>query len=105
MRELSGAESGLRDRSSFEGGDGASACGFRVDVRLVGADGFFDLRTDAHHGIKGSHGLLENHGDFTSADSAPFAFTQGSEIPSRGSRGRSKARRYTSLIGCGQPNF
>jgi len=97
MRELSGAESGLRDRRSFKGSDGASAYGFRADVRLVGADGFFDLRADAHHGIKGGHRLLENHGDFTSADCAQGAFVECGQIFS--------PVRAVGICCAGKPNF
>ena len=63
----------------------------------MGADGFFDLRADAHHGIKGGHRLLENHGDFTSADCAQGAFVECGQIFS--------PVRAVGICCAGKPNF
>jgi len=41
---------------------------------LVSANGFRNLRADAHHRIQGGHRLLKNHGDFAATHRAPRFF-------------------------------
>jgi len=70
MRELAGAEDGLGYGGAFEGGKGASADGVAIEMRLVGADGFFDLCADTEDGVERGHWLLEDHGECAAAERA-----------------------------------
>jgi hypothetical protein len=72
MRKLRGADSGFGDGGSFECGMNAPLQMRAVQIRFVGANGFFDLRANTHDGIERGHGLLKDHGDFAAADRAPI---------------------------------
>jgi len=70
MRKLAGAESGFGYGGAFESGKGASTDGVAIEMRLVGADGFFDLRADTEDGVERGHRLLEDHGECAAAERA-----------------------------------
>jgi hypothetical protein len=74
MRKLPGTDIGLGDGGAFEGGVDASLQVGCCKVRFVGANGFLDLRANAHDWIERGHGLLKNHGDFAAANGAPVVF-------------------------------
>jgi len=50
------------------------------DVGMVGTDGFGDLVADAHDGVEGGHGFLEDHGDAAATVGAHFLFWEGEEV-------------------------
>jgi hypothetical protein len=52
MRKLTGADLGLGDGGAFEGSVDAALQMRAGKVRFVGADGFFNLRADAHDRIQ-----------------------------------------------------
>jgi hypothetical protein len=68
----------LADRRLPQGRHGPFANGFLSQLRLVRANRFVNLPTDAHHRIQRGHRFLKNHGDLAPAQRAPlFLFQLG----------------------------
>ena len=74
MGKLGGAGAGIRNGCTFEGGVDAALQVGTGEMRFVSANGFCDLRADAHNGIERGHRLLKDHGDIAAADGAPIVF-------------------------------
>src|SRR5579872_215477 len=72
VRELTRALRRLGNGGAFERFDGAAANFGSRERWLMRANGFFDLRANAHDGIEGGHRLLKNHGDFAATQFAHF---------------------------------
>lgn len=84
MRKLPGANLRLRHGGKFERFDNPTANLGAAKRRLVHANGFLNLRADAHHRIQRGHRLLENHGDFAAAQLAHSLPSHGREIDTPG---------------------
>ena len=90
MRILARAQFGLGHRGAFERGNGATTRSAAPSFGSCDANGFFDLRADAQHGIERGHRLLKNHGDFAATHGAHFARRGGDEIDASVCAPRSK---------------
>ena len=75
MRILACAAGGISERGAFDGGEGAAADFVCASARLVDANCFLDLRSDAQDGIECGHRLLKNHGDFAAANFTHFLWS------------------------------
>jgi hypothetical protein len=80
MRILTGAARRIGNGGEFERAHDARAYFGFAEARLVHADRFSDLRADAHDRIERGHGLLKDHGDFASSQSADLRGRGGDKI-------------------------
>ncbi len=81
MRVVSPAALGRGDGDLAESLDGALASfGAGDGLAVVGQHGLGDLVADAHDGIEGGHGLLEDHGDARAAQLLQFGGAGGGQL-------------------------
>ena len=80
VRKLFRADLGFGNRRPPQRIDRLAFHFFGAKLWLVRANRFFDLRSDAHHGIQRGHRFLEDHGNLAAAHVAPLPLTQRRQL-------------------------
>jgi hypothetical protein len=80
MRKLLRADFRLGNCGQPQGIEGLVSHFAASQSRLMRADGFFNLRADAHHRVQRCHRLLKHHGDLAAAHVAPLAFSESRQF-------------------------
>ena len=92
VRELTGAKGGFGYGGALKGGEGAATDFFAGEMRLMSADGFFDLCAHAEDGVESGHGLLKNHRESAAAKRAKSIRGKREEIDAMICRGGRRHR-------------